>query len=74
MWVKTMNGELVNLAHATVVKSSGARVSVYTSNNGSIDIAECEDESDAQRVFNIIADHIAKGSRYLDMEDIARLP
>ena len=74
MWVKAMNGELVNLAHATFVAKRGARVTVYTTHNGAIDIAECEDESDAQRVFSIIADHLANGSRYLDMEDIATLP
>ena len=73
MWVKTMDGDLVNLAHATSVAKRGARVSVYTS-SGIVDIAECEDESDTQRVILIIAAHLAKGSRFLDMEGIATLP
>lgn len=70
-----MDGDLVNLAHATSVAKRGARVSVYTSHSSAIDIAECEDESDTQRVIIIIiADHLAKGSRYLDMEAIITLP
>ena len=53
LWVKTMDGDLVNMTHATSVTKRGARVSVYTS-SGIVDIAECEDESDTQRVIHIL--------------------